>query len=78
MAKVIHTAMGRKVQYNSPPKHPEQGDPYAEIDRMTEEAAKRQPGTYREQRQQMKPMQKESASPARGFMEYLKKLGGGK
>lgn len=78
MAKVIHTAMGRKVQYNSPPKHPEQGDPYAEIDRMTEQATRANPSTLKGARDVMKPMQKESASPAQGLMQYLKKLGGGK
>ena len=73
------TCMGRKVEYHSPPKHPEQDDPYAAIDAMTEAAAKRQPGTYREGRQEMKPVQKESPSAAKELGGYLKRLyGGGK
>ena len=70
------TCMGRRVEYHSPAKHPEQDDPYAAMDALTEAAAKRQPGTYRQQRQEMKPMQRESPKAAQGLMDYIKRLGG--
>jgi len=70
------SCMGRKVIKHSPPKHPEQDDPYATMDRMTEQAARRQPGTMQEMRKSMKPMQKESPAPAKSLMDYMKKLGG--
>ena len=72
------TCMGRKVEYHSPPKHPEQSDPYAAMDAMTEAATKRQPGTMEQMRKEMKPMQQESPKPAKGLMDYLRKMGGGK
>ncbi len=72
------SCMGRKVIKHSPPKHPEQDDPYAAMDRMTERAAKSSPGTMEQMRKSMKPMQKESPGPAKSLMEYMKKLGGGK
>mgnify|MGYP001584448183 FL=1 len=76
--KPCKTCMGRKVEYHSPAKHPEQDDPYAAMDAMTEKAAKRQPGTMEQMRKEMKPMQQESSKPAKGLIEYLKKMGGGK
>ena len=72
------SCMGRKVIRHSPPKHPEQDDPYAAMDAMTEKAAKSQPGTLKQAREAMKPAQKESPKPAQGLMDYLRKLGGGK
>ena len=71
------SCMGRKVIKHSPPKHPEQGDPYAAMDAMTEKAAKNQPGTMQQMRKEMKPFQQESPKPAQGLSDYLKKLYGG-
>ena len=72
------SCMGRKVIRHSPPKHPEQDDPYAAMDARTEAATKRQPSTMEQMRKEMKPMQKESPKPAQGLMDYLRKLGGSK
>ena len=72
------SCMGRKVIRHSPPKHPEQDDPYAAMDAMTEAATKKKPSTMQQMRQEMKPMQKESPKPAQGLMDYLRKLGGSK
>jgi hypothetical protein len=72
-----HSCMGRKVEYHSPPKHPEQGDPYAAMDRMVEQAAGRQPSTLKQARESMKPAQKASSGAAQELQRYLKRLGGG-
>jgi hypothetical protein len=73
--------MGRQMIHHSPPKHPEQDDPYAQMDKDLEKATQSKPSNYQQQREQMKPMQQESPKPAQGLMkhlEYLRKLGGGK
>ena len=70
--------MGRKMIHNSPPKHPEQSDPYGQMDRDLEKALQGQPGTMEQMRKEMKPMQQESPKPAKGLMDYLRKMGGGK
>ena len=75
------TCMGRKVEYHSPAKHPEQDDPYAAMDAMTEKAANRQPGTMQQMRKEMKPMQQESPKPAKRMqegIEYLQRMYRGK
>ena len=71
------TCMGRAVIHHSPDKHPEQTDPYAAMDAMTEKAAKEQPSTMEQMRKGMKPMQQESPKPAQGLMDYLRRMGGG-
>ena len=76
MAKGERTCMGRKMIHNSPPKHPEQSDPYGQMDRDLEKALQGQPGTLEKARKAVQPMQRESAKPAQGLMDYLKKLGG--
>ena len=76
MAKPCKSCMGRKVEYNSPAKHPEQSDPYAAMDLMTEKATQAQPGTMEQMRKTMKPLQRESPKPAQGLMDYIKRLGG--
>jgi len=48
------SCMGRKVIRHSPPKHPEQDDPYAAMDAMTEKATKSQPGTLKQAREAMR------------------------
>ncbi len=68
------SAMGRTVVHHSPDKHPEQNDPYAAMDAMTEKAAKMQPDTMERMRKEMKPMQRESSKPAQGLMDYLKRM----
>ena len=75
-AKGCRTCMGRKVEYHSPAKHPEQSDPYAAMDLMTEKATQAQPGTMEQMRKTMKPLQRESPKPAQGLMDYIKRLGG--
>ena len=70
--------MGRKMIHNSPPKHPEQDDPYARMDRDLERAAQGQPATLEKARKAMQPAQRPSSAPAQGLMDYLKKFGGGK
>lgn len=72
------SCMGRAVVHHSPDKHPEQTDPYAAMDVMTEKAAKSQPSTMEQMRKGMKPMQQESPKAAQGLMDYLKRMGGGK
>ena len=72
------TCMGRKVEYHSPPKHPEQDDPYAAMDAMTEKATKGQPGTLEQMRKEMKPMQRESPKAAQGLYDYIKRFTGSK
>lgn len=76
----MHTAMGRKVIHNSPPKHPEQDDPYAQMDRDLEKALQGTPapGTLERARKAMQPAQQPSAKPAQAIMDYIKKFGGGK
>ena len=72
------SCMGRKVIKHSPPKHPEQGDPYAAMDAMTEKAAQNpKAGTLSGARQAVQPLQRESPKPAQGLSDYLKKLYGG-
>ncbi len=69
--------MGRQMIHHSPPKHPEQDDPYATMDRDIEKATQGQPSNYQQMRQQMKPMQKESPKPAKALQEkldYLRRL----
>lgn len=75
--------MGRQVIHHSPDKHPEQGDPYAEMDRQTEQAAQRQTGTYENARKVMRPMQETmprdtAEKAAGGTVEYIRGLFGGK
>lgn len=72
------SAMGRKVVHHSPDKHPEQTDPYSQMDKDLEKALRQGgPSNYQQMRERMKPMQKESPKPAQALMEYLKKMGGG-
>ena len=72
------TCMGRKVEYHSPAKHPEQGDAMSPemMDKMVEEAAGKQSGTYRGMRQDMRPMQMDMPrdKPPQGALDYLKSL----
>lgn len=77
------SCMGRAVIHHSPDKHPEQSDPYAEMDRQTEEAAKRSTGTYENSRKVMKPMQSDmprdtSKSIIDSTLDYISGLAGGK
>ena len=79
--KPCKTCMGRKVEYHSPAKHPEQGDPYAEMDKQIEEYTTKGAGSYEQMRKEMKPMQQESPKPAKKMQEgldYLQRLYRGK
>ena len=78
MAKGERSCMGRKMIHNSPPKHPEQTDPYAQMDKDLEKALQGGPSTLKQARDAMKPAQRESPKPAQGLMDYLKKFGGSK
>ena len=77
------TCMGRKVEYHSPAKHPEQGDAMSpeQMDQMVEDAAKRSTGSYSNARQMMKPAQQTMPrdTGGGGALEYMRSLlpGGG-
>lgn len=73
------TCMGRAVIHHSPDKHPEQDDPYAAMDKMTEQAAQRQTGTYENARKVMKPAQEDMPRDTQGTggLDYVRKLIGG-
>ena len=70
------SCMGRKVVHKSPPKHPEQSDPYVTMDRMTEQAAAGKPSTLKQARDAMKPAQNPSPASSQKLMDYLKRMGG--
>ncbi len=75
------TCMGRKVEYHSPAKWPEQDDPYATLDKQIEEYTTKGAGSYERMRKEMKPMQQESPKPAKKLQEnldYLQRLYKGK
>ena len=72
------TCMGRKVEYHSPAKHPEQGDAMSpeQMDQMVEDAAKRSTGSYSNARQMMKPAQQTMPrdTGGGGALEYMRSL----
>ena len=77
--KFARSAMGRKVIHHSPDQHPQQDDPYAALDKLTEAAAQNpNAGTLRGARKVMQPAQQESSTPQKELMGYLKRLRGGK
>ena len=72
MPKPCKSCMGRKVEYSSPAKHPEQDDPLASV---LEKADKGQTSsTYSGSRKDMMPAQSESPKPAKQLNEYLKRV----
>ena len=84
MKRACKTCMGRKVEYHSPAKHPEQGDAMmdpAMMDKQIEEYTTKGAGSYEQMRKEMKPMQQESPKPAKKMQEgldYLQRLYRGK
>ena len=72
------TCMGRKVEYHSPAKHPEQGDAMSpeQMDQMVEDAAKRSTGSYSNARQMMKPAQQTMPrdTGGGGALDYMRSL----
>ena len=76
--KQDRTVMGRKVVHHSPDKHPESTDAQVDFDKLMQRAEEgKTSGSYGGMRKDLQPIQKPSPTPARGLMEYIKKLGGG-
>ena len=71
------SVMGRKVVHHSPDKHPASTDAQYDFDKLMQRAEEgKTSGTYGGMRKDLQPIQKPSPTPARGLMEYIKKLGG--